>query len=531
MRKKNGFSLLELALAIFFIGVIFVIAANMLKISLKTKDIGGKTFRLQSDVRAAAQNAMNHIRYAKSAIYTIPKDCFGKDKYKDPGWSYFGIEDAISPGGMPANQIVQYQWNGSDWNPPTILVKPNDNVTYSLVFSKNPDAAESDDMLNFTIEGYYDGNTSKPYVTIEGGSMGMNAVRALDQWWEDDYPEYAGSPAVAIAYRTDEAPGSGMSVGHVVVAIDVSHTMTYYMTEHKKALEAGEMRIDYVKPIVEDMIKKFALYNYFNVSFISFSNWAKPYPFVNASAGSAELMNYLDDIVQTIYNSTPSTCTNTGDAIRRAYWQLKRQNDDAVGKGLSPENYFILLTDGLSNMCSIRELSKSAVEATVETMGSIPLTEDDYILDESSFESDYAVILEDPKYLPDGDRKSWDILPLETGSNDTFHLAVQFWDYYLNPYVTDYVSACGDMLTNHSMKAAPLVKPPITYIAVIGPDDDPQVPYAEFASRLVSALRVDIGHDSWSITDSLELNNSIDKAYTEISTYLAQINAPKLKGE
>jgi len=445
MRRRKGFSLIELVVVVGLIGIVFLIASNMINISFGSLRAAAREFQLQSQTRAAAQTAISKIRYA-TAIFTIPKDSFSPVPLTDPNaaasgldneWDYFGVEDVLM-NGKQASQIVQYTWNeAAGGHSKHIVMEPMEGVKYELVFSK--DIAESragvaslaniteNNILNFKIVGYLNGDNSKPYITINGGTLAINSLQVYNYGTELE-------PAAAIAYRGDQRPGT--VVGHIAMVLDVSGSMNFYMDEdtgtydplHPHTLDDPKKRINILKQAATDMITQLAAENSINmdVTIIPFSNTANksvdfPHDFYNVRGGKDTLLNQINLL-------SPSAATNTGDAIRRAYYLL--QNKPVAGPGQTAKNYLILMTDGDMTFCSIKGYTPYDLNNFYLSGYTAQLTDADYLTaadDEDLLNSGSYLVLDDSAD-PNGTLyhvSDWGGTP----GYGIMDLSTQYWDY------------------------------------------------------------------------------------------------------
>ena len=361
MRNNKGFSLIELTIVIGFIGVIFLIAANMLKIGTKSLEMGFKEFEAQSNVRVAAQTTMSKIRFS-TAIFTIPEGSFSYENNPDQlakEWDYFGIEN-LAINGKPASQIVEYTWDGNA-HIQRIVVQPKEGITYSLEFFKDISVSDIDssidenNIMNFKIVGYLNGDTSNPCITLDVGSLASNSLQVMDYGTSLD-------KAVAIAYRSDVRPGT--FVGHIALILDYSGSMNSDMKgsvdEYLSPIAIdGPPRYEILQDAARSLLNELSAHNNIDISIIKFSNSANnPLDFLNAQTGNASLISYIDSM------SSPEGGTNTGDAIRRAYYQLLNHNA-TVSTGITPINYLIVLVDGDTTFCSINSYNEEHGNAMV----------------------------------------------------------------------------------------------------------------------------------------------------------------------
>ena len=108
MRKKRGFTLVEVVIVVVLVGFIMLIGGNLLDLSVRSLRDSISEFKFQSDVRFAAGWATSRIRFA-TAVFTVPEGSF-RDDNLDDGWNYYGVEQT-TVGSSPASRIMHYTWD------------------------------------------------------------------------------------------------------------------------------------------------------------------------------------------------------------------------------------------------------------------------------------------------------------------------------------------------------------------------------------------------------------------------------------
>jgi hypothetical protein len=228
--------------------------------------------------------------------------------------------------------------------------------------------------------------------------------------------------ATAIAYRSDERPS--VFVGHVAMILDCSGSMDYEM-DSQVAAPPGSKRLDTLKIAAKELINELAAYDNIDISIIPFSNSANNLrPFRKANLDNAALISEIEALV-------PFGGTNTGDAIRRAYYQLKAHN--ATAYPAIPKNFLIVLVDGDTTMCSIREwFSETRPTAT------------DYYMDPGD-------IVNDSTWLHLGNAgEIWQqgtVWPLQIAGHGT----------EISPLTANYVTKCAEYFFSSTNFAMPFV--------------------------------------------------------------------------
>jgi len=514
--RGKGFTLVELVIVISVIGIVFMVAGNIIQTGVKNFALGNQSYKIQSETRAAAQSTLGKIRYS-TAVYAIPQSSFRADNLA-PGWDYHGVMDVTMPDGSAASEIVQCTWDktlngGAGGHNIKIVTEPEMGVTYRIVFTK--DTSESvtsgglncineNNILDFHIEGYLNGDTSHPYMTVDAGTLALNSLQAVD--YGTDLQQ-----ATAIAFRSD--PRDNAYVAHVAMIMDVSGSMEFYMDSGEYA-PLGSRRIDALQSAAVTLINDFGAFDNIDISLIPFSDYARPQPFVNTADGGADLINTIEGLA-------PLGGTNTGDAIRRAFYLLKDHNAQAVASGTVPMNYMIVLVDGATTLCSIKRHDnipdeEMAAAYNAGIMPEIVLTPNDYLLDDTVFETLYNLTIDDT----------------EGGTATTcFYFQSPDGFYYLAGvgndvllYTSKYVMECGEMFTTQ-------LNPPARVFFIPMSDDVLSTDNTEVLNANITEVKnaLSIGDsDVMPVSGIDALNSAFANIYSQIANDLWYLNGPKL---
>jgi prepilin-type N-terminal cleavage/methylation domain-containing protein len=343
--KNRGFTLIEIMVAMVILGLVFAAAAPFFKLSYSVEKNTEKEYTIQSQVRLAAMILNKSIRNS-TVTFTIPQNLFyvaGGSNVKMAGWNYLGVEDN--------NRIVQYTYTGTtDAGTPSevvhharkVLVEPTENVLYNLYFSKNVPSEgqpENSKLIAFNLECYIDGSLSKK-ITVQSELAAMNSLVVEDAGTPSN-------PATAIAYRSDPTPQPYLQPANpvdiaVTLVLDDSGSMDDNMLDPTNGTSRSKKAI--LKEEATKLITYFAGINGVKICIIPYGSTANPFPdnslqygFLEASINSDELKSQISNL------NAGSDATNTGDALRRAYFALVDYNDSAENTTV---NYIILLTDG-----------------------------------------------------------------------------------------------------------------------------------------------------------------------------------------
>lgn len=324
--KKKGVTLVELIIAMGFIGIIIAISFNITLFSFNVHNKTEKEYELQSSVRLAADIVTNSIKYS-TAIFTIPKTSFREDNLTE-GWNYIGL----SP---DQKSIIQYLYTGDSIKPfeTKILVKNSDDLKYDMKFIKhNPH--EVDKLLYFYIEGQRtDGGSEK--FNVESELEGTNTLQIVDRGT-------LYNPSVAIAYRSDERP-TDKYMGLISMVLDKSGSMDWTLAGNTTSTQSDK-RITKLKDEAKKLILELAKEENIAVGITPFDTFANSTKsFKDPKTEGATLEGYINVL-------SAGGGTNTGDGLRRGYYGIENYTPPS---GMNKSSYMIILVDGVSTYATV----------------------------------------------------------------------------------------------------------------------------------------------------------------------------------
>ena len=331
--NNKGFTLIELMVTIVLIGMVLGLASLFFNISFLSEKKVENEYMLQANMRQASEALNTAIRNA-SVTFTLTEDVFdGSAGALKKKWNYFGLKN-------DGKEIVQYIYNSTtDNHDEKVIVSEREGITYNLYFTQNNPGTK---MIQFNIECIPDGDTSKK-ISIETELEALNSV-AVDDGGS------AENPAVAIAYRSDPSPNPEVitTQSEVTIAIslvlDDSGSMDWDMAGHKPGewgFNSSNVRKTIMKARAQKLIEQFAALSTsggIQVSVIPFADDA------DRASAMYNCYAYKSQLKTIISGLGAVGGTNTGDGLRRAYFQLANYNTSNPKKEIV--NYIILLTDG-----------------------------------------------------------------------------------------------------------------------------------------------------------------------------------------
>jgi len=325
-KKTAGFTLVEIIASIVLLGMVLSMAGMFLNFSFNSERKVEKEYDLQAEVRRASGTVNDAIRDS-SVTFLIPQDVFLDNKKEN--WSYLGLEDN--------KEVVQYAWNPTTKShDKKIILTSRDDILYTLFFSK---VQQEGKLIKFNLN-VIDEEADKKTFAVSSELEALNSVAVDEGGSESD-------PAVAIAYRSDPAPipEEVTTQREVTIAIslvlDDSGSMDWDMNGRSYddwGFDRNNIRKDIMKRRAAALIDQFAGIGNIQVSVIPFATTA------NNPSDMRDATDNKEDMKTKISGLNASGGTNTGDGLRRAYYQLEKYNNDHSGDEIV--NYIILLTDG-----------------------------------------------------------------------------------------------------------------------------------------------------------------------------------------
>lgn len=351
IKNSKGFSLVELLVVLALIGLTVFIIVNILFFATRTQEISAKEYAMQSDIRRTTEITNELVRYSK-AVFAVPQSFVESTDVMDPGWSYL----MLSP---DAKRIVIMEYDETlGVHVENTKVESSSGVLYYVEFSKDEDAYGGG-VLKYEIYAYKAdefGNKINEILVFESTVEAINAIQVADKGTES-------SPSVALAFRTDgQTSGKGKNqIAYITIIVDSSGSMrwtpdggTAYNTEDSRIYKVREALIGDGSSSGTGIIQQFSKEDNVFISYVPFSTTAN-YPSVLANTHTTAVHPiyevYQSDQSTTLRGTIDATVanggTNTGDALRRAYYLHEtfrtRNNVDPKSQ---VHHYLIMLVDG-----------------------------------------------------------------------------------------------------------------------------------------------------------------------------------------
>ncbi|MDX9917458.1 MAG: VWA domain-containing protein, partial [Gudongella sp.] len=323
-KHRIGITLVELLIALGLISTIIGISTNLVLVGNKTQKLTVKEYAMQSDIRIATEKTNEAVRYSK-AIFAVPETFVASVDTMDPGWNYLM---ATPDGKRIVNMVYDDELEKHVEN---VIVDESADISYYIKF-ENDSSAEHNNVLQYKIYAYNVnkfGQKVNEKLIFESSVDAVNAIQTVDKG-------SSTSPSVALAYRSDgQTSGKGKNeIAYITIIIDVSGSMKE-APDGKTASKSKPSRIDNVKKALigdgkvtdNGIIQMFSKEDNVFISLVPFARTAN-YPNPNANTNPSAVHPIFEayesgdsnSLITTIKNLKADGGTNTGDALRRAYY-------------------------------------------------------------------------------------------------------------------------------------------------------------------------------------------------------------------
>jgi len=335
--NKKGFTLLEVVVVLAILGTVMSMISGLLFYGFDVFQLTSKDYQVQSDVRLAMEKTNNMVRYSR-ALFAVPDV-----DYLDAEWSYIGLNSDHT-------MLINYKWDPiSETHIQEIMAGPFEGITFNIGFDKT-DNLSKDNTLRMYLESFTAEGTVKRY-DIKSGYEALNSLQVIN------YGTLT-NPATALAYREEAYSYENYSlVVNVALVLDISGSMGWGLVDpNDYTSTSNPSRISVLKTQSKALVTQFSQNTNtdisINMSLVTFSSYAKtPTIFYNIKNSTQK-----STLMSKITNLSANGNTNTGDGLRRAYFELlKKQTNDLATATTDTlvKNYTIILVDGDSNHSSL----------------------------------------------------------------------------------------------------------------------------------------------------------------------------------
>ncbi len=341
MRRKRGFTLVELVVSLALIGLVISLGSNILLTSFKIPGKALNEYDVQSKLRLLSHHVNVTIRDASATFALFRTNANNLTS----GWNY------VMPN-ADHSSIIEYRWNGTSHDMIT-LVESQEGVTFDLIFVKN-NPADVDNLLELKFVANVNGETREIQSEIEA----LNSLQVIDRG-------STSYPSNTLAYRTDSRPTIVSDVQAAIsMVFDKSGSMAWRLDGSTSVNDSSTnsaywSRMKQLKIEAKRLVDALSTNPNIYISLSPFSTSANASP---ASLYHTMLQAWVsgndnDDILGMIDGMSANGGTNTGDGIRRGYYSIVNYNNDPNGSPSKIVNFMIILVDGCSTFSSVTRIN------------------------------------------------------------------------------------------------------------------------------------------------------------------------------
>ncbi len=467
MKKRKGFTLVELIITISIIGLVFVLSGDFVINTFRVPDRTMREYNIQSNMRLVSTKITRIVRDASAtfAVYRVNHNNL------TAGWNY------IIPS-LDRTSVVEYIWNGTTWDSRTV-VEPLDGVTYTLAFDKlSP--AYADNLLQYDIVATIEGETR----TIRSEVEALNSLQVIDRG-SSTYP------ANALAYRSDPRPTQVSDTKAAIsFVLDKSGSMAWRMNGSDTANDLStnpdyHSRMKKLRDEANRLIDNLATNPNIYAAIVPFdSNANGTYNMEPVQIGES-----ANSILKTAINAlVAGGGTNTGDGIRRGYYTVSQFKED--NPTYEVMNFMIILVDGVTTFYSAHEVEHPGDQLSDYTFVNGFNNIDDVELDLDGSNNDFGDYFANGRYGGYGNS--------------------------LDPWGTEYVELVGDMVKQYGASPSDDLSPVKVYVigfssvsadygslqniaTATGADTYYQAGSSEALEAIFTAIQKDINDSLWHI--------------------------------
>lgn len=357
---RKGFTLAELLLALGLMSMIILITVNLMIFSMKTSESTITEYSIQQNIRLMSQKINNIIRDSSGLFILYRED--GKKLTEE--WNYIMVSD-------DGTRLVEYVWDyANKKHTPKDLLGGEDSDDIKLEFTRLVDIdgeyvddatiaedTNSDKVLKFKVDIIFNGKKRSISSILEA----RNALQVIDR----SYINIGNT----LAYRSDSRLSDGSNSQAVVsMVIDTSGSMRYTL----RGGSANDGSSNTANHSREKLMKQEAIRLLDGLSekpnihmgiaaFNSTANGPSEMKLTGKGADYNYLKNQISNINTDYSRNTNLGGTNTGDGIRRGYYQIKEFNEDPRNMNKTNKNFMIILVDGVTTFASVHEVKSQEI--------------------------------------------------------------------------------------------------------------------------------------------------------------------------
>lgn len=335
MRKRLGFTILELILAIALASIVILLGTNLMIFGMKGSKLTYDEFDVQSNVRIMSQKINTTIRDS-AATFVLHR---AHANSLTDGWNYIMLNS-------DKTKLIEYKWNPlTSVHDEKEIFKGIPGVTLNLEFEKDT-AANIDKLLRYRLTV----NDNSKINIIQSELESNNSLQVVDR----SYSEIANTLAYRFDSRIDEVSNAQATVAMVLDRSgSMASTLSNGSANDTSSNTNSHSRMKKLKIEAKRLINELAKQPNIYISINPFSSTA------NSSEVmlKAQVNNTTNTgLIDKIEGLTASGGTNTGDGIRRAYYHIKNFNELTENTTKTNKNFMVILVDGVTTFASVQEI-------------------------------------------------------------------------------------------------------------------------------------------------------------------------------
>lgn len=430
MKNKRGLTLTELLISLALISIVVVTVTQLAVFGLNAHNRTMNEFDVQTRIRVISQRINTTVRDS-SGVFLLHRE---NANHLTPEWNYI----MLSP---QKDKMVHYVWDSSSSSHRIEELFPShDGITLDFQLHLPGTSGVSRLLdLNFSIIGH--GETRTIQTEIEA----KNALQVVDR----SYLLEANTLAYRKDARLDEVSNSQAAV---TMVLDVSGSMS-------KTLANTNANDNSTNPLYHSRLK--LMKNEALRLIEELSELPNVYvgitPFSSTANSSHRMMNIKQELetdpgIRRIVNSlSAGGGTNTGDGIRRAYYNIHEFNEAHQDK--TNKNFMIILVDGVTTFGSIHEVvTDHSISYSSHQGASISVNGKPYTYSHTTgfwiwttYHYKYSGPIYNNYVMGDGG------IANEEGTENNFYSAGRYFGYgnNLDPHGTEYVNKVGEMIQSY----------------------------------------------------------------------------------
>lgn len=354
-KSRKGFTLVEMIMVISLLTLIITVVFSIFSFTNNAQNMTNIEYDIQSQIRVVSQVINTNVRFT-SALFALP-EITNISSLK--GWNYITTTNIDANG--YGDKVVEYLYDDSDPSNPTwrtnVIVESKANIKYNLNFIKENDY-DVDKLIKFTIsiKNFETGVERELETEVEA----LNSLQIIDRGSTNNLSKI-------ICYRMDDRPLSAQAA--ISMVLDKSGSMNDDLNGNSTG-DDSKRRINILKTKSENLVDSLSDRDNIMINIVPFSSSANnPKDYLTNIEGASYTANAYDKFLNASSDNTDLKAdinklsafggTNTGDGIRRGYYNLVTHYDYNMNINSDTEikNYMVILVDGVSTFYTVKSKS------------------------------------------------------------------------------------------------------------------------------------------------------------------------------